>query len=304
MVARRVLITAMVAFLGVGVSAGWADEGPFPVRLNPRLALESVDAAAIDARLRGSLWPDIPDDEGLEIFKFRKDPWFEFDTPFEDLVIDRRFAANCVNLAALTNTGYLARYRNDRELQQGLLKECEAIEFLRKARPARISHVREFRMSSRALDWLPVMLDNGIPLNRLCDELAYNDQGVPWSAVDRIAEVQLRDQFTMRVWAEAVEANSDEEFPIALGADTWVEILAWADFNDDGVEDMLLLTSSVSMEWQGPDRRLFFARHGLDNFYVVTRDAPDAVLRVIDAEQYLTDEWLELRPCHRPTSTP
>ncbi len=283
----------------VCAGAALSAEGPYPVKLNPRLGLESADTAAIDARLGGPLWPDWPEGWGLDLYKFSRDPWFSGNTPFEDLVIDQALATNCIELKALTEAGYLGRYRNDRGVQQGLLKECEAIEMLRRVRPARISYVRDFVMSANAVDVLPVMLDQ--PFGRqLCDEYAANQQGVPWSAFYRSVEVDVRDDYTIEVMAETQGPKMDDPMMISLGDQTWVKVMAWGDFNEDGVEDLLLLSRSTSVEWHGPERKPFFARTTWDEMYVVTRDAPGAVMRVINEERYLTPERLRSYSCSSP----
>ena len=275
-------VVALLILTGAAVAAGW----PYPVKLNPRLGLASVDAAAIDARLRRFFWPGSKTSRGLDLYKLRDD-YSRFTMKFEEAVLDQALATNCIELKALTKAGYAARYRHEEDLQFGLLNTCEAIEMLRRARPARISYVRDFAMSAEAVNVLPVMLDNGAMFGRLCEEFIANRQGVAWSNVDKIINVKIHGEFAIRVLAQQDTDIQSEGFPSSSGGSINVSLLAWADFNGDGVEDMLIDSASRPVDWFGPDRNLVYARNILPEVYVVTRHSPEEVLRVIDAERYL-----------------
>ena len=252
MAAKFGWLTGLAALVLAGAGSGWAEEGLFPVRLNPDLGLASVDPAEIEARLRWPLWPDLPDDPGLELYKFRVDPWIAYKKPFSELVIDQQYVPNCTAMISLTNFGYLARYRNDREIQKLLFTRCEAIEFLHTARPSHVSYVQNFVMSLEAPDVLPVMIGNGVSSLDLCNEITANEQRVPWSAVDPFVDVGAPVIYRMGVQAEYAELVDGVHVPMGIGAETYLEILAWADFNDDGVEDVLIRSHSVGMEWWVP----------------------------------------------------
>ncbi len=81
---------------------------------------------------------------------------------------------------------------------------------------------------------------------------------------------------------------------------TGVEIKAWADFNGDEIEDLLMASASSPITWNLEGRRPLIATSTLGDVYVVTRGAPGAVLRVVDAERHLTPEKLEYEPCVYP----
>ncbi len=296
-VRARVAVSAAALSALLGACTSPAEDVLYPVKLNPMLALESVDAVAIDARLAGPLWPSAPEEPGLEVYLFREDPWIASETPFEDLVIDAKLATNCIELKALTEAGYLGRYRNDRGAQWGLLKECEAIQLLRTARPAGVSFVRDFVLDADAVDVLPSMIDNGDLVGRLCEEYIANTQGVAWSAMDDIVEVEQRGDYDVVVWAQYAAANPEDDYPLAAGLRTNIRLLAWADFTGDGVEEMLFYTGSNAVNWSGPERELFFARDSLSDTYILRRNAPGAVLRVVDAERYLMNPAHQRDPC-------
>ena len=284
-----------------------AAEGLYPVRLTPILGLASVDAAAIDARLSGPLWPNSPDEQGLKLYKVRPGYW-RLGKTFEEAVIDNALATSCTELKALTEAGYVGRYRNDRGIQRRSLMECEAIEMLRSARPAGENHVLGFVLNADAVDVLPPMVDNSVRFDRLCEEYIANKNSVAWSEFDRIIEVEVRSEYQIHVLAEhhALDPGQDIEQPvldpgqdieITSGGFTVVWLLAAGDLTGDGVADLLIESISSWADWIGPERKLSVARDTLGALYVLTRNAPGAVLRVIDAERYLTSRDVDFTSC-------
>ena len=63
--------------------------------------------------------------------------------------------------------------------------------------------------------------------------------------------------------------------------DVEMEILARADFNYDGFDDILLRSSVYSLK----------ATWGGTNLYLLTRDAPESVLRVVHPDRYLCTQY-------------
>jgi len=302
---RRNVRVAALALLCATTTAGQAEEGLFPVRVNPRLELESADPAAIEARIRGPLWPSMPDDGGFDLYRLVP---LSPDGPiesFDERIIDVKVANDCIELRALSDAGYEGRFRNDWEVQRGLLNQCYAFRLIQNARAAETSYVQDFMMNAAAVDVLPVMVNNGALFDRLCDEYIANHNAVPWSAFDKIVEIKSRNEFDMIVLTEHRDSSDAQgEYRSVGGGYVGVEILAWADFNADGIEDLLISSYSRPLTWYPDDADYFVHRDSLDVIYLITRDSPGSVLRVIDAEQYLTDEWLDGVPCPRPNSTP
>ncbi|MCZ6666135.1 MAG: hypothetical protein O7B81_12575 [Gammaproteobacteria bacterium] len=290
-----------LTLLGVSANACWAEEGPFPVRVNPRLALERVDAAAIDARLRGPLWPDWPDSGGAELFKLAP---LSPDGPiesFEERIVDVKVANNCIELRALSDAGYEGRYRNDWEVQRGLLRQCDVIEMLRDVGEARMSYVQDFVLTADAPDVLPPMIENGAMFRRLCDQYIANDRSIPWSTFDKIVEVEVHSPFDIHVWAEHAVLKDDVGNELPVGALTVVWLWAWGDFTGDGVEDVLVETISQAAHWSGPGRTPpWLARNSFGELYVLTRMGSDDVLKVADADKYLNPENLQFQTCLYP----
>jgi len=297
----KVRLTVLaVALLGVSANAGWAEEGPFPVRLNPRLMLESVDDAAIGVRLRGPLWPDWPESGGLELFRLAPHPSDGPFVSFEERIVDVKVANSCIELRTLSDVGYEGRFRNDWEVQRGLLRQCEVIEMLRDVREAQFSYVQDFVLTAEAPDELSPMIDNEAMFFRLCDGYIANDRSIPWSTFDKIVEVEVHSPFDIHVWAEHAVLKDDFGNELPVGAVTVVWLWAWGDFTGDGVEDVLVETISQAAHWSGPGRTPpWLARNSFGGLYVLTRMGSDDVLKVADADKYLTNESLDGKSCDR-----
>ncbi len=289
-----------LTLLGVSASAGWAEEGPFPVRLNPILELESVDPAAIDARLRGPLWPDSLDDPGIELFKVAPQLSYGLFKSFEERVIDRQVAGNCPALRALSEAGYEGRFRNNWQVQQALIRRCDAIEMLLDVREARVSYVREFTLSAEAPDVLPAMIDNSVPFDIFCDQYAANQASISWGAFDTIVKVEVRSPLMIRVWAERFVLNPGEDDQIIGGGLTAVRLLAWGDFTGEGTEDILVESISGPVDWIGLDRRLSFATASSVELFILTRSSHDEVLRVVGVERHLRSWQRNGEKCSPP----
>ena len=283
---------AALPWLGAAV----AEEGPYPVRIvAPWLELTSADAAAIEARFEQPL----PPHEGMlppsEYVKYSHDRRTS-KGPYDELVVDRAKPTTCTELMALVDAGYVPWN------EPVYLDHCTALRLLRRARPARISYVRDFVMNSEAVDVLPVMVANGALFDRLCEEYIANQQGVPWSVFDKVIEVDAIGRYTMDVSTQRRDGRmeGDNDHVLIGGGQTLVSILAWADFNGDGIEDLLVDSSSHPLTWKVTLGSAFIHSSSFSNVYILTRDAADAVMRVVDAERYLTPDKLDYEPCVYP----
>ncbi len=146
---------------------------------------------------------------------------------------------------------------------------CQALEQLSKAIPAKKSFVRDFVLDKNALNYLPAFLDVPMSSAFRCISFDANKQRVP---------LNLFWQRTSSNSFEAIKAAGDrieltyEELGNTLG--TTIKLLARGDFDHDSLEDMLMLSEVSLRNW------------GFSEYFVVTRDAPDAVLYLLDAERH------------------
>jgi hypothetical protein len=240
--------------LGPAGPALAAEEGPYPVWWSGELELESLDR--VDQRLRRDLWPGDPG--GFPLFKGAPGNY------------ETVAAHSCESLFRLTDEGYSAITTNDLHAQNLLLSECRAIALLGRAKPARVSHLRDFVMNAAALDHLPALLNLYPSCEFICYAVEANERGIPFTKFETplVVDVESGDEIT--VWTTGWMAH--------------LTVMARGDFTADGVDDMLLISSGGATEGSWKTARL----------YLMTRDAPGAVLRVIGAERELCPDY----SCH------
>jgi hypothetical protein len=240
---RFPIIAALtVLWLGVFGPATATEEGPYPIWWSPALELDSLDA--IDARLERPLWKG--DSEGMRLIKhdYDSDTWVE------------AWADSCNALMTLTAAGYYGGGSPAIWAQHYHLSQCKAINTLSRAAPARVSFVRDLRFDLESVNYLPAMVDLSPSCDFICREVVANERRIPLSHFHDIRLIQILSQTEMKYWSE--------DWQIRLVS------LAHADFTQDGVEDMLVLSSGGSISGSGSWAELF----------LLTRFGPDEVLQI------------------------
>ena len=235
-----------------------AAEEAYPVWWSPKLELDSLDQ--VEARLHRDLWSG--DSEGMN--------------PVVGGSPDgqQAQARNCAALIELSEAGYQGPGNPENKVRLLNLAYCRAIALLGRAKPARISHLRDFVMNKAALDYLPALVNLYPSCEFICYAVEANERG---------------NSFTKFETPLAVDVESDEEMTVWTGA--WMAILtvlARGDVTGDGIDDLLLLSNGGATE----------GTYGASLLFLLTRDGPDAVLRVIGAEQELCPEY-SCRPLPR-----
>ncbi len=200
----------------------------------------------VDRRLRRDLWLDFPD--GLKLHKSQGDGHVTAQ------------ARNCNSLKKLSEEGYYGRSSNDTGIQNYHLSLCRAIALLGQVKPARVSYLHDFVLNAVAVDVLPAIVNLYPSCEFKCYAVAANERAVPLSTFEKILVVDVEDDDTV-VWT--------------TGWMVRLTILARGDFDADNMDDMLLLSSGGATE----------GSLSTANLYLVTRDEPGAVLRVIGAER-------------------
>ncbi|MES1204580.1 MAG: hypothetical protein ABUS79_01460 [Pseudomonadota bacterium] len=141
---------------------------------------------------------------------------------------DRQSVTNCLSHFALQGRGYESRTQVD---AAALLVEgarCETVRYLRRAQPAR--RRLPLVLAGDALERFPALLAPApSPLERELREIATRN-GKSWRAYDATASLSTVAVSQARV--TAAESITD------------IQILARADFDQDGGEDLLVLTVS------------------------------------------------------------
>ncbi|MCH9019637.1 MAG: hypothetical protein IIA73_04655 [Proteobacteria bacterium] len=248
------LITTVVVALclGRGTPARAQEAVPYPVWWSPSLELESLDK--IDERLKRNLWPG---DDGFRLFVGIGNN--------RTTVI----AHSCADIRRYEKEGSGAIDSPDIYLWLTVYRECVPIERLRDARPARSSHVRNFVLDAGALDYLPAMVTLSPSCDWWCRLYAANERRIPLSKFEdgRLLKARPISDYQLEV---------ETELDIIQ-----IEILARADFNGDGWEDLFMKTDTKSKE----------GRWGDDTTFMATRESPDDVLWVLDADRFLCRKY-------------
>jgi hypothetical protein len=142
---------------------------------------------------------------------------------------------------------------------------CRPLEMLKAARPARSSHVADIDAVDRpALAVLPAALGTAMSPEEEQHQKRAASKGQSWLG------------YAPRARIEAGPTSGPYEFRVneGNGNGALVKIMAWGDFDGDGSEDLMVNTVNYVLEG-----RAFYER-----LLVLTRTAPDEVLRVVSDE--------------------
>jgi hypothetical protein len=266
-----------LAFAGPGLAV---ESDPYPIWWSEKLRLESLEQ--IEARLEKPFW----DNGGYTVSKGRGDARTES-------TVD-----NCNTRKRLFEEGYSAE-APEQYFEVYLWAVCDALEKLATAKPADRSFVRNFVFDRNALDLLPAIVGGAESCGFLCRLKWANERGDTWTQLeDSLFKQHAREDLSMSISGQTrstiVEDDKTatilfeyvEEIPIEETKTTiWsysvdrnpLEILAYGDFNEDGLEDMLM------------------RRQGARSVYVLTRDTPDAVFHVLNAGEHLCPKYTDCR---------
>ncbi len=244
------LAATAVAALGLGGAALAAEDGPYPVWWSPSLELDSLDV--IEERLARKLWPD---GDGIEVYEGGRKSG------------EIKVADTCASTIQLSDAGYWALPWHDYKVHLFQLARCRAIQMLERAAPARKSFVRDFITDREAVDYLSAMVRVPMSCDWLCRQHMANGKRIAWSQLEDILNVDFGTDYKMMVRTDTTR--------------TEIEILARADFNADGSEDLLVLADTYATE----------GRWGGAEIYVLTREASDEIMRVLNADEYLCPDY-------------
>ncbi|MFQ5783611.1 MAG: hypothetical protein ACE5H8_02155 [Alphaproteobacteria bacterium] len=250
----KVLIATALCALSLNSVAARAQakSPPYPVWWSPSLELESLDR--IDERLEQEIWP------GREGFRIHLGLGSQRET---------RVAKSCADIRRFEREATGAIDSPDIYLWPTVYRECVPIERLREAKPARTSHVRNFVLDAGALDYLPAMVMLSPSCDWWCRLYAANKRRIPLSKFEdgRLLKTKPINDYQLEV---------ETELDIIE-----IEMLGRGDFDDDGSEDLFMKIDTKSKE----------GRWGDDTTFLATRDSPDGVLWVLDADRYLCRKY-------------
>ena len=147
------------------------------------------------------------------------------------------------------------------------MAECEALRYLKNAQPAKRSYLAGFVLDRKAFQFLPHMVDLGISCWSWCQTYFANEERHPMGEP---------------VMLKKLELISDHEMTFETELDhVEMEILVRADLNFDGFDDILLRSKAY----------VFDGTWGATKLFLLTRDAPESVLRVMNPDRYLCTHY-------------
>ena len=260
-VARAIAVVAALTLVSLAPAA--ADEGEkYPIWWSPRLQLESLDK--IDERLRTPLFPS---EDGMRVFK-GEGKWAER---------KRATVKDCNSLFQLIDDGYEPKLYTEFRHLLYLGALCRAAIAFQRARPAKLSHVRDFVFDAEAVNYLPAMVFIGVDCYWRCRQYVANERRI---SLPRFEEEDLKVRVVTDI-AINVEMSWSK---ISL------EIVGRADFSGDGLEDLMVFSY-----W-----RAIGGPAGYAKYFILTRESPDAVLYVLDADEHVCKDYECTPPFFQP----
>ena len=243
---------ALLVLAGASPKTLSADE-TYPIWWSPSLELDSLDH--IDARMTRDLWADLPDHGGLELY------------PDGNRIREKREARNCTELLDLRERGYFAHSTNNISIMWHFDSWCRAVAAFQSAKPAVRSFVHDFVLDRASVNYLPAFVVPAYSCHTACLQKEANDQRTPLAWFRNPFEITAADGLRL-VIEDSISRES-------------IEIVGRADFTHDGLEDLLVVSKSTSLEaW--PVTVLHPTR-----FYVLSRDGAEGVLYVVDTQRHL-----------------
>ena len=240
--------------------------------------LDELFTQAEQKRFAGT--SDLPADLEAKIKHHISGPFFKYGyRP----VKDEQLIWDCSALITWTEHDY-GSGSQDAELHDFMIGHCYTWRALKRARPAKTSHLRDFGFTQDVLDYLPALMD-AAGCKFLPTVIIANREGVPWGRFVHpafgppkyFANLVVRDpeHFVYEAWSSSEMTEKYQEKALS--------IIGRGDFNEDGLDDLLVRRDYVR----------FYAGEpvGLPEavLFLLTRDREGAVLRVIDAYGYRGD---------------
>lgn len=252
----RITSTVRIALLAIAVlyaaTAQAGEEAPDTTWLSPLFELESIDK--IDERMNREFFPG---GEGIPLVKGE---W-----PGDDETLTN----NCVSYEKLYNEGYYARTNYTLKILQFHTAICHALELLASAKPARTSFVSTFKFDRKAVTFLPAMITSAGSNDYACRQFVANERRISWS------------DFSTYEFEEIEVVNDYEMNTKTIGEHVSLQILARADFNNDGLEDIMVRVhqNAVGGTW------------GSTGITLITRDSPNGVFWVLKSAIFLDPNY-------------
>ncbi len=181
MVLRGLICLTALVFTGPGLAT---EDDLYSVWWSDKLELESLDQ--VEARLRRDLW--LGDSEGMNL------------TIGGSQDSQQAQARDCASLIELSEAGYQGLSNPENKVRLLNLAYCRAIALLGRAKPARLSYLRDFVMNNAALDYLPALVNLYPSCEFICYGVTANERGIPFTKFETPLIVDVENDDEMTVW--------------------------------------------------------------------------------------------------------
>ncbi len=241
------VICILVLGLGGRAEAQAHPTEAYPIWWSPSLGIEGLDD--VEKRLEDPAWFG----GGIPIYKG------------EGVKRNEAIADSCESLNRLLREGYYARITHSSRVVRYHSAKCRAMRMLLDAKPAKTSFVRNFTLDAHSLSHLPAMVYPTSGCDFLCRQFVANERRISWNrfAVSKTISTESVSEHELKVLTETKSLT--------------LKLMARADFTGDGLEDLLLWVNVGATE----------GTWGTTRNYLLTRDTPNGVLWVLDADKYL-----------------
>jgi hypothetical protein len=164
--------------------------------------------------------------------------------------------SNCNQYLKYRALGFAARSDRDASVLKSRGVDCQALRALRQAKPARVSHVSDFHLDAKAPGLLPATLAPSLS----SDE----EQTVKDAAARGLSWLDYQPKLTSKPGERQLSVTADD-------TTTKLEIYGRGDFNNDGIEDILIRADVSLAAGSYTNSRLF----------LLTREKDEGRLRLI-----------------------
>jgi hypothetical protein len=221
-----------IASLGIVVWCAAAIAQTLSVQWSPKLRL--MNQSAIPSRLNE------PFESSISVVKAGQ----------------RASVSNCSEYLKLSALGFAPAADRDARLLRSWGADCQALQALRGALPARVSWLKDFHLDAQAVGYLPPNLAASVSPDDEQNARAAAARGLSW-----------------RQYQSGLRATTADGSLSVMedGTSTRLEIYARGDFDHDGLEDILLRADVAFSGGSYTDTRLF----------LLTRNSRRARLRLL-----------------------
>ncbi|MCK4912473.1 MAG: hypothetical protein KAS05_01980 [Candidatus Omnitrophica bacterium] len=148
---------------------------------------------------------------------------------------DERKVTTCKQYKDLQSKGYYPATNWDILYQFRFTEGCTSLELIKKTKPSKTSYIQNFDLTNNPLENLPPTLDlinTGGEIEKAEQAIK---QGKTWKEYDPTSTFKTDDEQKIHIESQQIDANN--------GNDIYITLQAWGDFNNDTIEDVLLLVT-------------------------------------------------------------